>query len=105
VNPLFIVAGIAIAAGTAAWLFDSATEDEERRHEQLRQQINELNAQLGEFDIKLETLQQEHLKKRLANCWRNFPGIIVRFTKKLIRSKRAQNITGKYSYGIRKRNA
>ncbi|MEQ9904946.1 DEAD/DEAH box helicase [Pectobacterium aroidearum] len=65
-NPLFIVAGIAIAAGTAAWLFDSATEDEELRHEQLRQQINELNKQLGEFDIKLETLQQEHLKKALS---------------------------------------
>lgn len=65
-NPLFIVVGLTIAAGTAAWLLDSATEDEEHRHEQLREQINELNTQLGKFDIKLETLQQEHLKTALS---------------------------------------
>ena len=64
-NPLFIVAGIAIAACTAAWLSDSATKDEEHKHEQLREQINELNTKLSKFDIKLETLQQEHLKTAL----------------------------------------
>jgi exoribonuclease R len=89
VNPLFIVAGIAIAAGTAAWLFDSATEDEERRHEQLREQINELNAQLGEFDIKLETLQQEHLKKALSELLAKLSRHHRTLYKKLIRSKKS----------------
>ncbi|WP_282177301.1 AAA domain-containing protein [Vibrio nereis] len=61
-----IALGITVAASAAAWLLNSATADEQRRHESLRRQIDELNKKLSQYGIEAESLRQDDLKRAVS---------------------------------------
>ncbi|USD36464.1 DEAD/DEAH box helicase [Ferrimonas sp. SCSIO 43195] len=57
--------GVALTASAAAWYFDKATEEEQRRHSHLRADIDALNQQLAAHGIELETANALHLRQAL----------------------------------------
>lgn len=64
--PLVAALGITVFAGTMAWLLDSATEEEERRHDELRDDIRQRNQQLRNMEFLRESQKLEFIKKGLA---------------------------------------
>lgn len=64
--PLVAALGITVVAGTMAWLLDSATEEEERKHDELRDDINRRNRQLRNMEFLRESQRLEYVKKGLA---------------------------------------
>lgn len=61
-----IAVGITLIAGTVAWVLDSATEQEERRHNELRDDIKHRNQQLCDAERERETHKLEQLKQSTA---------------------------------------
>lgn len=64
--PLVAVLGFTVVAGTMAWLLDSATEEEERRHDELRNDIRQRNQRLRNMEFLRENQRLEYVKKGLA---------------------------------------
>lgn len=61
-----IAVGITLVAGAVAWVLDSATEQEERRHNELRDDIKHRNQQLRDAECERETHKLEQLKQSTA---------------------------------------